>query len=88
MHTRIDSVPFCSLTIIKVLVSRRRYTQRLISVPFCSLCLEFQQARERANVAVVAVQPLHHDEPALVQHVPLEALVLFRNLLKKIKYIT
>ena len=46
------------------------------------LLLELQQLRQRAHVPVVAVQPIHHDESSLVQRVPLEPLVLKRDVLK------
>lgn len=49
---------------------------------FCLLGLELQKAGERAQVAVVPVQAFHHDEAPLVQNVPLEPLVLLRDLLR------
>lgn len=51
---------------------------RLPAAP-CSLGLELEKARQRAEVAVVAVESFHNDEPSLVEHVPLESLVLFRH---------
>ena len=43
----------------------------------CSLGFELEKTGQRADVAVVAVQPFHNDESSLVKHVPLESLVFF-----------